>query len=215
MERVRPALPWIYAFILAWLNAYLVKHVFALPFTGAMHSMHGYWIALGRVIGDTWWCPQWVPFWAGGMPVELTYSPLVPWLGWHLGLYAVLCLAFVATPVALYWMAAQLTGKPGWSFVAGLAYSLLSPTELIQPDAAFAWVRFLEPRRLYLTLVWDEAPHHLALAFVCLAVGAWARGWQRAAVAAIVSAGDYSKASGDLRQKSPESASLIRVTQDL
>ena len=70
MERVRPALPWIYAIILAWLNAYLVKHVFALPFTGAMHSMHGYWIALGRVIGDTWWCPQWVPFWAGGMPVD-------------------------------------------------------------------------------------------------------------------------------------------------
>lgn len=189
MERVRSALPailpWVYGLAIAWLNAYLVKHVFALTFTGAMHSMHGYWIALGRLMGNTWWQPQWVPNWAGGMPSELTYSPLVPWLSWQFGLYAVLAAVFVFTPVAMYWMTAQLTQKPGWSFIAAVAYSLLSPTELIQPDAPFAWVRFLEPRRMYLTLVWDEAPHHLALAFVCLAVGCWARGWRVPAVIAI------------------------------
>ena len=49
------------------------------------------------------------------MPAELTYSPLVPWLGWHLGIYAV--------------MAWRLSGKPGWAFVAGLVYSLASPFE--------------------------------------------------------------------------------------
>lgn len=185
MERVRPALPWIYGVAIAWLNAYLVKHVFTLTFTGAMHSMHGFWMALGRVMGDSWWRPQWVPNWAGGMPAELTYSPMVPWLSWHFGLYAVLAGAFVAGPVALYWMASQITGKPGWSFIAGVAYSLVSPTELIQPDAAFAWMRFLEPRRMYLTVVWDEAPHHLALAFVCVAVGSWSRGWRGVAVGAI------------------------------
>lgn len=185
MERVRSALPAIYGFAIAWLNAYLVKHVFALTFTGAMHAMHGYWIALGQTIKNTWWQPQWVPHWAGGMPSELTYSPLVPWLSWQLGLYAVLAAAFVATPVAMYWMATQITNKPGWSFIAAVAYSLLSPTELIQPDAPFAWARFLEPRRMYVTLIWDEAPHNLALAFVCLAVGCWARGWRTPAVVSI------------------------------
>ncbi|MBI2689008.1 MAG: hypothetical protein HYX27_22120 [Acidobacteria bacterium] len=186
LHRVRAAVPFLYGLGLVWLNAYLVRHVFFLTFTGATHSMHGYWMALGRVLGDSWWRPQWVSYWAGGMPAELTYSPLVPWLGWHFGIYAVLAVVFVLGPAAAYWMAWQITGKPGWSFVAGLAYSLLSPTELIQPDAAFGWIRLLEPRRMYLTLIWDEAPHQLALAFVCIAAGAWARGWRGVAIAAIV-----------------------------
>ena len=165
-------LPWVYGIGLLWLNAYLVKHVFFLTYTGATHSMHGYWMALGRVMGDSWLVPQWVPYWAGGMPAELTYSPLVPWLGWHLGIYAVMAGIFAIGPVALFLMAWQLSGKPGWAFVAGVVYSLGS----------------LEPRRLYLTLIWDEAPHHLALAMVCLAVAAWGMGWRRLAVLAIVPA---------------------------
>jgi len=174
--RLRAALPWLYFIGLLWLNAYLVRQAFSLTYTGATHSMHGYWTALGRVLGDSWLVPQWVPYWAGGMPAELTYSPLVPWLGWHLGIYAVMAGIFAIGPASLYLMAWQLSGKPGWAFVAGIAYSLFSPTE---------WTRLLEPRRMYLTLIWDEAPHQLALAFVCLAVAAWARGWRRAAVVAI------------------------------
>jgi len=173
---LRAALPWAYGIGLVWLNAYLVRHVFFLTFTGATHSMHGYWMALGRVMGDSWLLPQWVPFWAGGMPAELTYAPLVPWLGWRLGTYAVMAGIFAIGPAALFLMAWQLSGKPGWGFVAGVVYSLCSPVEP---------ARFLEPRRLYVTLIWDEAPHQLALALVCLAVAAWARGWRRAAVAAI------------------------------
>ena len=90
------------------------------------------------------------------MPAELTYSPLVPWLGWHLGIYAVMAWIFAIAPVALFLMAWQLSGKPGWEFVAALVYSLASP----------------DPRRLYVTLIWDEAPHQLALAMVWLAVTA-------------------------------------------
>ena len=63
------------------------------------------------------------------MPAELTYSPLVPWLGWHLGIYAVMAWIFAIGPVALFLMAWQLSGKPGWAFVAGLVYSLASPFE--------------------------------------------------------------------------------------
>ena len=170
---------------LVWLNAYLVRHVFAITYTGATHSMHGYWIALGRLIGDSWWRPGWVPFWAGGMPVELTYAPLVPWLGGHVGVYAVMAAAFAIGPAALFLMAWQLSGKPGWAFVTGVVYSLCSPTELFLPDGEFNWIHVLDSRRLYLSFVWDEAPHQLALAMVCLAVAAWSRGWRSAAVVAI------------------------------
>ena len=101
MERVRPALPWIYCVGLVWLNAYLVRHVFTLTYTGATHSMHGFWIALGRVMGDSWLLPQWVPYWAAGMPSELTYAPLVPWLSSHFGLYAVFGIIFAIGPAAV------------------------------------------------------------------------------------------------------------------
>jgi hypothetical protein len=183
--RLRAALPWAYCFGLLWLNAYLVRHVFFLTFTGATNAMHGYWIALGRLMGDRWLIPQWVPYWAGGMPAELTYAPLVPWLGWHLGIYAVMAAIFAIGPAALFAMAWQLSGKPGWAFVAGVVYSLYSPTELLVPDGEFNWIHVVDSRRLYLNFVWDEAPHQLALAMVCLAVAAWARGWQTAAAVAI------------------------------
>jgi hypothetical protein len=184
--RLCAALPWGYLAGLLWLNGYLVRHVFALSYTGATHSMHGYWMALGRVVGNGWLVPQWVPYWAGGMPVELTYSPLVPWLGWQMGLYAVMAAIFALGPAALYLMAWQVSGKPGWAFVAGAAYSLLSPVDLVIPEGAWKWERLLEPRRMYVTMVWDEAPHQLGLLLVCLAVAAWARGWKRGAVVAIV-----------------------------
>jgi len=186
LSRGRAAIPWGYALALLWLNGYLVRHVFSLSFTGATHSMHGYWLALGRAVGDSWWRPQWIPQWAGGMPIELTYSPLVPWLSWHFGLYAVLAAAFVVGPGAFYWMAWQISGRPGWAFLAAVVYSLLSPTEWVQPDTSFGWVHGLEPRRMYVTLVWDEAPHQLALAFVCIAAGAWARGWRGISIGAVV-----------------------------
>ena len=32
------------------------------------------------------------------MSAELTYSPLVPWLGWHLGIYAVMAGIFALVP---------------------------------------------------------------------------------------------------------------------
>ena len=179
-------LPWAYCIGLVWLNAYLVRHVFFLTFTGATHSMHGYWMALGRVMGDSWLLPQWVPYWAGGMPAELTYAPLLPWLGWHFGMYAVMAGIFAIGPAALFLMAWQLSGKPGWAFVAGVVYSLCSPTELLLPDGDFSVLRVLDSRSIYLHFVWDEAPHQLALTMVCLAVTAWARGWRTAAVAAIV-----------------------------
>ena len=38
------------------------------------------------------------------------------------------------------------------------------------PDGKFDFQHFLDARRLYLSFIWDEVPHQLALALVCLAV---------------------------------------------
>ena len=68
-------------------------------------------------------------------------------------------------PVTLFLMAWLLTGAPGYSFLAGLFYSLTAPVQLIVPDESFSWTRFWEARRFYLTAVWDETPHFAALTF--------------------------------------------------
>ena len=67
-------------------------------------------------------------------------------------------------------MAWLLTRSPGFSFLAGLFYSLAAPTELVIPDSNFAPAHFGDTRRLYLATVWDESPHLAALALLPLIV---------------------------------------------
>ena len=180
----RRALPWAYAIGILWLNLYLVRQIFAIDFSAQPQSMHGYWLAIARLAdGGHWWTPHWWPYWYGGMPFELTYAPLLPWLARHLGLYSVMGLGLALGPLALFWFAWRLTEKPGWSFVAAVVYSLSSPTELLLPDGAFAWAHLFDARRIYLHFVWDEAPHYLALSLLLLG---WR--WWAIALAALASA---------------------------
>ncbi len=181
---------------LAALNAWIVWHAFFLEFAGKTNSMQGFWIAIAR-LADGWWAPSWWPYWFGGMPFEFTYAPMVPWLAAVLGgaglplgraLHCVLAIAYCAGPVALFFMARQLSGRAGWSFVAAALYALWSPAELLLPDGAFAWSHVSGARRLYVTFVWDEAPHQLALALVCVAVTMLARGSRVAAAFAMAAA---------------------------
>lgn len=67
-------------------------------------------------------------------------------------------------------MAWLITRAPGYSFLAGLFYSLTSPTQLLVPDATFSWTSFWDARRLYLLAIWDDTPHVLALGFLPLAI---------------------------------------------
>jgi len=138
--------------------------------------MHGFWMAIARLADGHWWTPHWWPYWYGGMPFELTYAPLLPWLTKHLGLYPVLGLSLCLGPLAVYWFAWRLTGKAGWGFVAAIAYSLTAPTELLFPDGNFDWPHFGDARRIYLQMVWDETPHYLALGFLLLGWRWWSIG---------------------------------------
>lgn len=166
----------IYLAGILWLNVYLVRHIFAIEFSAQPQSMHGFWMAIARLADGHWWTPHWWPYWYGGMPFELTYAPLLPWLTKYLGLYTVLGLSLCLGPLAVYWFAWRLTGKAGWSFVAAIVYSLSAPTELLFPDGDFDWKHLGDGRRIYLHAVWDEAPHYLALGFLLLGWRWWSIG---------------------------------------
>lgn len=168
-----------------WLNVYLVRQALTIAFTGQMHAMHGFWEAVGKWCGAHGWLGVWIPNWLGGLPSEFAYAPMVPFLSAHLGAPVACVIAFCLGPVALFVLVRELTRKPVVAFIAAAIYSLCAPTELLQPDGAFSWQHVLDPRRMYVNFVWDEAPHQLALAFVCFTVVAWSRGWRGAAVVSV------------------------------
>lgn len=169
-----------YPVILVWINVYIAREMFFVEHTGHMNSMHGFWIALGRLAEHQWWRPGWWPAWDAGMPFEFTYAPLIPALsaiGSKLtgvsvsrSFHSIMGVFYVLTPVTMYLAAAILTRSPGWSFVAALLYSVTSTTQFLAPDEPFAWTRLGDARRLYLTAVWDELPHLAALTALPLVV---------------------------------------------
>jgi len=135
---------------------------------------------MANLAGEHWYKPSWWPYWYNGMPFEYTYAPLVPALTFAIarlsGFSAAHAFQIVSGsvyclgPAALFAMAWQLTRRAGWSFVAAVVYSLSSASALLLPDTNFSLSHLRDPRRLYLSFVWDELPHQLALALVCLAV---------------------------------------------
>jgi len=83
-------------------------------------------------------------------------------------------------PVLLYIASWRLFRAPGYSFVAALAYSLLSPTTLIVPDpGGFHAAAAVGARRMYLLFDWDDLPHLTSLALLPIAVFFLARALER------------------------------------
>ena len=168
------ALPYLYLAAVAWINFYIVRDLFTIETTARMNSMHGFWTALARLGQDSWWTPTWWPFWDGGMPFEYAYAPLIPGAAALLAkifgtseLHALQCvfaLILGLGPALLYWAVWRLTGAPGWSFAAAVAYSLLSPALLLAPNQDFSFQTLFYFERFYVTLEWDEGPHMAALA---------------------------------------------------
>lgn len=165
----------VYAVVLLWINAYICRDLFRNP-TAYMNSMHGFWIALAKHAGDSWFRSNWWPYWDGGMPFEFTYAPLIPGLiaAWTavtgvshiLAFQSIAGVVYCLIPLTLFAMAWLLMRAPGYAFAAAMFYSLLSPTQLMVPDAAFSWASLWSARRFYLLAVWDDMPHLAALALL-------------------------------------------------
>jgi hypothetical protein len=169
----------VYALVLLWINAYICRELFVNQ-TAKMNSMHGFWMAVARLADGSWFHATWWPYWDCGIPFEFTYAPLVPamtaaWAALRgvphaLAFNSVTGVFYCLLPVNLFLMAWLLTRAPGYSFLAGLFYSLTAPTELVLPDSNFALTHLGDARRLYLASVWDESPHLAALAILPLIV---------------------------------------------
>ncbi len=175
-------LPWLYLLLVAGINIFIVGEAFVTESTGHLHSMHGYWMAIADRAGLDRLTPQWWPYWGGGGPLEYTYAPLVPVLmaalsnafGYSsaLAFNQITGLVYCLLPVALFVFVWRLLRAPGWGLAVALAYSLLSPTELLVPDDDLGLQQLLRARRLYIAFSWDETPHLVAL--LLLPIAAWA-----------------------------------------
>jgi hypothetical protein len=165
--------------ILLGINLYICRGLFTTQ-TAAMNSMHGFWAAIAQWADGSWLHPTWWPFWDGGIPFEFTYSPLVPALTavasgvFHIsGVMAVqyvTAVAYCLVPVTLFLMAWLMTRAVGYSFLAGLIYSLTSLTRPLMADDPVSPRSLLSARRLLLLVNWDDTPHALALVFLPLAI---------------------------------------------
>lgn len=176
----RAHLVWTYAIVLFVLNVYVAHRLFTLEYSAHLESNEGTFIAISRIMAAhpadlVWW-----PFWDEGIPFQNTYLPLLPAVvavfsrltGWSpaLSFHAVSGFFYCLGPVALFFMAAGISRRIGYSFVASLLYSLTSPASLIIPavrtDAGGAW----NARRLQILAFYGEGPHITTVALLPFAV---------------------------------------------
>ena len=181
--------PWLYLAVLAWINVYICREAFFTESTGHWYSMHGDWIAMARLIGLDWLPARWWPYWGGGAPIQYAYAPLVPaataliarlfHVSLPLAFHALTGLVYCLGPMLLYLASWRMFRAPGYSFAAALAYSLLSPAQLIVPDPSFHAADMFGARRMYLVFDWDDLPHMASLALFPIAVLLLARALER------------------------------------
>ncbi|MEP6963459.1 MAG: hypothetical protein ABI995_15365, partial [Acidobacteriota bacterium] len=185
----RKTLPWFYLVLLILLHVWICQEAFLTESTGHWQSMHGMWMASARLMGLHWLPPQWWSYGGGGAPMEYVYAPLIPAATaalsslLHISLptafHLLSGIVYVLGPVLLYLASWRLFRAPGYSFAAALAYSLLSFSQIIVPDAAFRADGLLSARRFYVLFDWDDLPHLTSLALLPVAVLFLARAPQR------------------------------------
>ncbi|HTB18516.1 MAG TPA: glycosyltransferase family 39 protein, partial [Bryobacteraceae bacterium] len=154
--------------------------MFRVEYSAYLGSNEGSFIAIARQVATHFGDLRWWPLWDCGMPFQNTYLPLLHLftgafarLSGHsaaLAFHQVSAAFFAIGPVCLYLMAWHLTQQPGTSFLAALAYSLVSPCAwlfpLIRLDMGSAW----NLRRLNILAFYGEGPYTAAVAFLPLAI---------------------------------------------
>jgi hypothetical protein len=162
------------------LNAVIVWPLFRVEFLRHLFSSDGTFIAIARYMlrysGDFgWW-----PWWGTGLPFESTYVPglpsavtlvarlagLSPGRAYHIVTAATYCLG----PIAVFLLAHGLSRKVAPSFIAGLAYSLISPSTLLIPAIRADAGGFANPQRLRALVFYGGGPQVATLALVPLAM---------------------------------------------
>ncbi len=178
--RSQAALALLGALLLFAVNWYIAGKLAAIEYLHHMQSIEGAFIALSRFAAENWRDLSWFPWWYGGIPAQNAYFPLLPIVtaafagltgsSPALSFHAVCAFLYCLGPVTLFWMALRLSRMPGPSFVAGLLYSLTSPSALLIPairqDLGGAWYA----QRLHAMVFYGDGPFVCSLTLLPLAV---------------------------------------------
>jgi hypothetical protein len=175
----RHPLVWLSAALFA-LNAAIAWRLFHVEYLSQTGNGEGLVIAYARYVRDYWPDVGWCRFWFAGMPFQNAYVP-----GLHFVVAALSALAHVSAarafhivtasmyclgPVTLFWMAFRLSHAVNWSFYAGLAYSLISPSAWLVPEIRRDLGSLFWDRRLHAMVVYGDNPNAAALALLPLAI---------------------------------------------
>jgi hypothetical protein len=167
------------------LNGFVCRELFATEYFDRMGSIEGAYIGLIRYILEHRFDFGWFPLWYGGIPFENAYPPLLPMaaavlsglsgasaaLSFHIAGAVVYCLG----PVALYGLALYFTRDRMASFIAALAYSLLSPTAFLLPSIAADLGSVWWPRRLRDLAIYGGAAYQVVIVLLPVAIVAMDR----------------------------------------
>ncbi len=170
----------LFAGVLIVLNVLIIGRMFSVQHSAYLEANEGTFIALARNIaahpGDlTWW-----PLWECGLPFQNTYLPLLPLLvGWFsrltghppaLSFYQVSAGLYCLGPPLLYLMTRAMTGANVPSFLAGFAYSVLSPCVWLAPAIRGDVGSGFHLRRLHTLAYYGEGPLTASMAVLPLAI---------------------------------------------
>lgn len=164
------------------LNVYITLRLFQVGVYQHMLSVEGVFVGLTRFISKNWGDLTWLPLFHCGMPFHNVYAPGVPvtaamvatiahWdanRAYHFAIALLYCLG----PPLLFWTAWRLSGRFAASFCAGLLWSILSPSCLIEPSVWNDTGHMISNRRLHSILFWGDGPNGVTLGLVVLAIGA-------------------------------------------
>ena len=169
------------AALLFALNACITPRLFVTAYTVQMGSIEAAFIGLARYASQHWNDMGWFPLWYGGIPYPDSYPPLLHWIcglavtltGVSPGLayHFVTAVVYSLGPVTLFWMAWRLCGSRECALLAGIGYSLISPSCLLVQSVRGDSDGLLGARRLQTLVAWGEGPHLTSMCLLPLAIG--------------------------------------------
>ena len=168
--------------ILYWVGMSHVAPLFRGEFTQHLGSIEVSYIQMARFIEMSWPRFSWQPLWYLGYPMNLLYTPLVPFFefagkqffGWSFSHGYRLLTAFAyAGGLATLFLFAKTLYKNTLAGVFTALYYTTVPSVLAFLYSEVATDRFaqnfVEPRRFTILTRWGEGPHIVSLLFLPLA----------------------------------------------
>ncbi len=162
------------------LNAFIAWPLFRTEYVSQTGTVEGIFIAYARYARDHWPDLDWCRIWYAGLPFPNAYEPglhltvaavsalfhVSAGMAFHLVVASVYCLG----PVTFFWMAFRLTHAASWSFYAGLAYSLVSPSALLVGEIRRDLGTLFDAQRLHTVVGYADSPHVSSLTLIPLAI---------------------------------------------